>query len=213
MDVIKSRRKTLSLSLDKNGEPIVRAPLGATKAQIDAFVKKYEGWIEQRRAERAAAPRLTLADGERVELFGKQYCIASGGRARIYKDVVFLPQEGRERAFLRLVKRLAQEKMSELTRALAARASLSYSAVRISSARSRWGSCNRQGVISYSLRIAFLPTELTEYIAVHELCHTLYFDHQKAFWQAVEGVLPDWKIRRRMLRKYEYVMQFLPSDP
>jgi len=56
-----------------------------------------------------------------------------------------------------------------------------YTSLRISSARTRWGSCSGKNGISISLFVMLLPEHLREFIILHELCHTRYHNHSKAF--------------------------------
>lgn len=68
--------------------------------------------------------------------------------------------------------------------------------------RSRWGSCSSAGNINLNWRLLLLPTSLSDYVLVHELCHLRRMDHSPAFWNEVARVLPDWRERRRELRRY-----------
>ena len=43
--LIRSRRKTLSLELARDGSAVVRAPLRCPRAEIDRFVQRHEQWI------------------------------------------------------------------------------------------------------------------------------------------------------------------------
>lgn len=56
-----------------------------------------------------------------------------------------------------------------------------YTSLRISSAHTRWGSCSGRNGISISLFVMLLPEHLREFILLHELCHTRYHNHSKAF--------------------------------
>lgn len=205
--IIRSNRKTVSLTVTKDGEVVLRAPLRAGEAFLTAFLKKHEGWIEARKRALSLAPKLDLSDGGILVLFGARYPIKTG-RPRILSGAVFLPEEGREEALVRLIKKFSLRVMEELTSAIALKYGFTFRSVRISSARGRWGSCNREGKIAYTFRVAFLPPALCEYVVVHELAHTVVFDHSPAFWREVERVLPDWKTRRRAL-KQSRVMDFL----
>jgi len=51
--------------------------------------------------------------------------------------------------------------------------------------RSRWGSCSRQRTISINQKLLFIPPPLVRYVFLHELCHTLHFDHSPEFWEAM----------------------------
>lgn len=206
--IVRSGRRTLLLTFDKSGSPVVRAPYGVPAAEIDLFVKKHSRWLSSRIAERESVSLPDLSDGNYLKLFGKSFLLANG-RTRCGEGTLFLPAEGRESALIGCLKRMTAKYMGELTEALAARYGFSYAFVRVSSARGRWGSCSKRGTISYTFRIAFLPRELAEYIAVHELCHTKHFDHGPAFWKEVEQILPDWRVLRKLLKENSGLMRLL----
>ena len=63
--------------------------------------------------------------------------------------------------------------------------------IRISNARSQWGSCSRNGVLRFSWRCMMLAEWQIEYIVAHELAHLKVRNHSKAFWRVVTKALPD----------------------
>ena len=79
--------------------------------------------------------------------------------------------------------------------------------VRFRKMKSRWGSCiPRERILTFNTRLAYTPRECIEYVVVHELAHFAYADHSRNFYSIVESVLPDWKQRRDMIRKYEFLL-------
>lgn len=205
--IIRSSRKTVSLSVTGEEEIVIRAPFGVSESYLFAFAEQNAAWIEKRLAAARTSPKLDLSDGASLVLFDEQYLIRTG-KSGFSGNTVYLPSGEREEALKKLLKKLALEKMTALTERLAKKYGFRYRSVRISSARGRWGSCSSDRVIAYSFRIAFLQEELCEYVAVHELSHTVCFSHNGEFWEVVGSILPDWKIRRKML-KSSPVMRFL----
>jgi predicted metal-dependent hydrolase len=67
----------------------------------------------------------------------------------------------------------------------------------------KWGSCSSRGNLNFNYRIVFLPLELVDYIVVHELCHLREMNHSPNFWRLVEKTIPDYQVRRRVLRRFE----------
>ena len=67
--------------------------------------------------------------------------------------------------------------------------------------KSRWGSCSKQGNLSFNYKIAFLSPELADYIVVHELCHLGELNHSVHFWNLVAQTTPRHKELRKELRK------------
>lgn len=76
------------------------------------------------------------------------------------------------------------------------------SAVRISRARSRWGSCGPTGIVSFSWRLALVPPAVADYVVVHELVHLVERNHSPRFWGRVAQIMPDYKLHRRWLREH-----------
>lgn len=166
-------------------------------ADIMAFVERHSDWIER---QLSRTEKLDLKDGAILRVFGRDFSIREG-RSGFLGDSVLLPKEGREEALTRLLKKIVREKMSALTERIARENGFDYAGVKVSSARTRWGSCNSKRAITYSFRVAFLEPKTCEYIAVHELCHTVYFSHAKEFWELVGRVFPDWKREQKYLKK------------
>ena len=74
------------------------------------------------------------------------------------------------------------------------------SKVVIGNYRSFWGECmNKRGILKFSTRLAGKDRGLVEYVVVHELAHFLVPNHSEAFWKLVGSVIPDYKVRRKIL--------------
>ena len=209
--VVKSKRNTLCLTINKKGEVIVRAPLTASKRQIIQFVQKHERWIAVHLAKRKPQRVLNLDDHQPLVLFGERYEIVEG-RSKITGGTVQLPKANRESALLRILKVLAKEKLQPIVEGIAKKYAYKYSGVRISTARSRWGSCNKNGMLAFTCFLAFVDPMLVTYVVVHELCHTRHFNHSKNFWREVEKILPDWRKLRAGLKQEESCLEFLRSS-
>jgi predicted metal-dependent hydrolase len=74
--------------------------------------------------------------------------------------------------------------------------------VRLSNARSEWGSCNAKGDIRLNWRLVQLPPPLAEYVVVHEVAHIVELNHSRRFWTLVESLLPGHAELRRELDEW-----------
>lgn len=71
--------------------------------------------------------------------------------------------------------------------------------VYLSSANSRWGSCNSKREVRFSWRLMKARPALIDYVVCHELAHLRHMDHSAAFWQEVERMCPEYKTLRAEL--------------
>ena len=83
----------------------------------------------------------------------------------------------------------------------AARMGLQPASVKITSARTRFGSCSSQNALCFSLYLMQYPPEAIDAVVVHELCHMRQHNHSPAFYAEVERWLPDYRQRAQLLRK------------
>jgi len=77
----------------------------------------------------------------------------------------------------------------------------SIAKISIRNQKTRWGSCSRNGNLSFNYKIIYLPPNLADYIIVHELCHLGQFNHSEKFWSLVGQTVSDHRKIRREVRK------------
>jgi predicted metal-dependent hydrolase len=78
-----------------------------------------------------------------------------------------------------------------------------YKQVRISSSKKRWGSCSSQKTINLSLFLMRLPTELIDYVLLHELTHLIEMNHGVEFWRHLDAMTQGQSQRfRKALKRY-----------
>lgn len=77
---------------------------------------------------------------------------------------------------------------------------LEMPAVKITSAKKRFGSCSYKNNLCFSLYLMLYPKEAIDYVVVHELSHIVYKNHSKQFYCLIEKYLPDYKAREKMLK-------------
>ena len=73
--------------------------------------------------------------------------------------------------------------------------------IRITAARTRFGSCSAKNRLCFSWRLMDYPDAVIDYVVVHELAHIVHKNHGPRFWELVERYMPDYKRRRAMLRE------------
>ncbi len=208
--IIRSKRKTLSIEIKPDGRLIVRAPATTTDAHIKALVAAKADWIRKTRARLAQQyPPLkpkTFTPGEKFWYLGEKYPLQFTERQRPPLDLdgsFLLSRAAHGRA-----KEVFIEWYREETRAITQRLIQAYTKqygfnvrkVRITSARTRWGSCSSQHNLNFTYRLCMAPLSIIEYVVIHELVHLKIHNHSKAFWQAVAELDPDYQAHRVWLK-------------
>jgi predicted metal-dependent hydrolase len=77
--IIRSKRKTIALVIQPNGDLLVRAPQRATKKQINAMVDEHAKWIAKKQAKAIAAQAVfaphQFRAGESFSFLGENYSL------------------------------------------------------------------------------------------------------------------------------------------
>lgn len=210
--IIRSNRKTFGLEITPEGRLIVRAPLSATNAQIQAVVAQKAAWIAKTQARLADRSNVhqpkAFSPGETFWYLGEQYPLRLTDRVRppLELDGAFhLSRRALDRAKL-VFTDWYREETRQITHSLITSYTQQHgfkvNAVRITSARTRWGSCSGKGNLNFTYRLCMAPLSVMEYVVVHELVHLKIPNHSRAFWAQVARIYPDYKIARAWLKKH-----------
>lgn len=208
--LVRSRRKTLSLIVEPDGTLTVRAPLRMKEADIRGFIEQKKDWIKRKqvKAREEALPVRLYMDEERFWYLGKEVplrIVPDGNPALVMEKSFKLTESAQPQAesiFTAWYKKQARKVISERVELFARQHGFKVKKIRISSARTRWGSCSQKGTLSFAWRLVMAPLNVIDYVVVHELCHLKEMNHSKTFWVQVETILPDYKTRRKWLKNH-----------
>jgi len=209
--LVRSRRKTVAIVIERDGRLTVRAPLRLSGPRIQEFVESHADWIAKNRTRLQAAPpppTHRYVDGETFLYLGRAYPLTivparhpalafDGAAFRLAKSS--LPKAAK--AFEHWYKQQARLFLTERVLAIAGKHAFRYQKIRISSARTRWGSCSSRDTLSFTYRLVMAPPDVVDYVVMHELVHTQVRNHSKIFWNKVGELMPDYKRRLAWLRK------------
>ncbi|HZU87561.1 MAG TPA: SprT family zinc-dependent metalloprotease [Anaerolineaceae bacterium] len=213
--LIRSRRRTVALIIQTDGKLLVRAPLRLAEARIRDFIESKLEWVKQKQAEmlaaqKAAPPPKQFVAGEKFTYLGEAYPLEivprarpalalENGRFRLAKSAQPRAQEAFERWYRAQAAQVLAERVQTYLPLFEA-FGCKPSKIRISSARTRWGSCSSTGTLSFTWRLVLTPLPVIDYVVVHELAHLRVRNHSKDFWQLVKAILPDYAKRRAWLK-------------
>ena len=201
-NLIREKRKTISMRLNGKGEIIVKAPLKASTAVIEEFITSKLHWIEKQQK------RVNKINAFRNEFDFQSYIYLLGQKYRFEDiDLSLLMQGNKNGKLLEFYHKEAENRLPKITEEVAIDTNLKYKSLKLSNSRHVWGSYDRKGNMKLNWRLVILPKELIEYVVIHELCHGVHLNHSKAFWEEVKSHCPDYKALKKQLDIYSFVLQ------
>lgn len=171
--IIRSRRKTISIQIDENLRITVRAPLRMPDGAIRALIEERSAWIEKNLEKMRERKEETQPE----------------------------PEELLTAEAIRVLAKEAADYIPERVSFYAEKIGVNYGRITIRNQKSRWGSCSGRGNLNFNCLLMLTPPDIIDYVVVHELCHRLEMNHSPYFWAEVERILPDYKNRRKWLKK------------
>jgi predicted metal-dependent hydrolase len=190
----------------------VRSPLRLSLEKIHFFILKHQTWIEKKQAVVQKNSYLIrpkqFVNGEEFLYLGKvfQLEIVDGLKTiKIEANTIKFPQKFLPKAEQHLVKwykLMAKEIITDRVEIYAEQMGLRFKAIRISSAKTRWGSCSGVNSLSFTWRLMRTPLEVIDYVVIHELAHIKIKNHSKYFWSYVKQILPNYQDYKKQLKAY-----------
>ncbi|MDA7418302.1 SprT family zinc-dependent metalloprotease [Xenophilus arseniciresistens] len=205
-----ARRRTMQITVERDGALILSAPPRVAEDALRAFVQEKRFWIYTRLAEKdrlkRQVPRKEFVDGEgflylgrshRLKLVDEQdvplklnagrFCLAAGALL-----------DAREH-FVRWYSGRAKAWLSGRVAEYQGRMEVAPAGVRVQDLGYRWGSCGKGDWLYFHWKAILLPACIAEYVVVHEIAHLHEPHHTPAFWLRVERAMPDYVQRKSWL--------------
>jgi predicted metal-dependent hydrolase len=200
----KSRRRSLSLKVDTEGLHVT-GPAGASKADIEAFIRANAQWVKRKLDEwmryRESLPPLWRLGDDLPFLGGTlrtrfEPSLHGGRRDGDLLEVGPFPANAvqlwlREQALPLFGERIAH---------YSGRFGLPAPRLGLSNAQTRWGTCAETGRVTLNWRLIHFRLAVIDYVVVHELAHLIEMNHSRHFWALVGRQLPDYSLAKAELR-------------
>jgi predicted metal-dependent hydrolase len=204
--LIRSKRKTLSLQINTKAELIIRSPKKLSIKEIESFVNEKSEWIKkkQRTIQSKIIPAPNYTEEECFLYLGNLYPLIHNAKqtSALYFDgkVFSLKGDGLP-AFHDWYKTTFKKVILPRLDYYANLNQLSYQKVRLKSQKTLWGSCSSVNNINLNYLLIQAPMNVIDYVIVHELAHIRHKNHSKNFWDFVNQMLPNYKASKSWLQE------------
>lgn len=221
---IRRRRgqKSTTLRLVKSGGIVLSTNYSTPLYSLRKFVLDNRAWLEEARAKNGLFDNIEIFDGQVLcsdlkfniefvpDLERPEFKYRKSWNEIVIKtsrpgESVTLDEDSRielEKFVIKAIRERAQNCLPKKLEQIAELMGAVYGSVTIRNTSSRWGSCSSHNDINLSLWLMILPSELVDYVIIHELSHTWHKHHGKEFWDTVARFEPDYKALRIKLKKY-----------
>lgn len=213
------KRKTLTITVERDRRVVVHAPSNASEETIERVVESRRQWIfeklnhAQKYLELPHPPGKELVSGESALYLGRSYRIEiiAGGVGEIQFSQGFLIPAShamrRKGAIREWYLARANEKILPRVARHARELGVEFKRARIVDDRYRWGSCTVRDNVTLNWRLIKAPPFVIDYVIVHELAHLIEANHSTRFWNVVRTQVPKMETARAWLRDNGHLLE------
>ena len=208
--LFRARRSSIGMVIDHNGL-VVRAPRWVALREIELALIERADWVIKTLAEWRGKNRDSLPTewraGAALLYQGRPLTLALFPARRKASPPIFASdgaasgpgRRNRDRGCRTLAQGPGAGTAAPRVAHFASLVATSSPTVRLSSARTQWGSCNQKGEIRLHWRLVQLPPRIADYVVAHEVAHLVELNHSPRFWALLETLLPGHDDARREL--------------
>lgn len=215
-EIVRSRRATADIVIERDGRVPVRAPESIADERIEDMVEAERYWIYKNLAEwrdlNATRVLREYKNGEGFLYLGRSYrlLLAAGqeaplllknGRFYLRRDLVDNGAiDAARSAFRDYFVARGTERITQRVNYYAPKVGVAVRDIDVRELGNRWASCSPSGTLAFHWKCMMAPQTIIDYIVVHELCYLHYLDHGDSFWNEVDKVMPGYRERKEWLR-------------
>ena len=212
--IIRSKRKTLSLTINENAELIIRAPKRLSIEKIQDFINEKENWINRKKRLIENQIKDVTSNHNKLLYLGNLFPInveQNASKELFFTGEEFIANSIEPDSLSLSIKKWYKNKFKEIALSRVAyfanKHNLMVNQVRIKNQKTMWGSCSSKNNINLNYLLLMAPMGVIDYVIVHELVHTIHRNHSTDFWDSVESIMPEFQEHKRWLKKNGYKLR------
>lgn len=209
------RSRSIKIKVEPSGEVVVVTPKRFSKRAIDSFVLEQQAWINTQ-LQKIEQKKKFIETDTTICIFGKthtKHCcqkndlkagVSIKGDVCIINTPPHRHQNSTQKSeyINRFLKNTAEKYIIPRTHQLAKKMETTFGNITLRQQKTRWGSCSSKGNLNFNWRLVHAPTEIIDYVIIHELAHRTHLDHSAAFWSLVSKYDPAYHTHRGWLKRH-----------
>ncbi len=216
-NIIRQKRKTIKIIINDNGILSVYCPKTLTNTKIEEILKSKEKLLQKKlnKIKSYNNKFSPIINYEQTLLLGKNYFVvptSKVGKGYFTEDSLLIPKKYAEAGKIpfyikKVVKELATKIITNRVEVLSKISKkYKYSKIVIGNFKSKWGSCDNYGVLKFNWKLVMMNPNVIDFVIYHELTHLIELNHSKNFYINLEQICPNWKIYRKTLKEYVFLL-------
>ncbi len=215
-EIIRTKRKSLALTINENGELIVHAPKNMPLYEIVNFIEKKEDWITKKSEQISKLLNRNKDIIEYNEIFflGKRYrVVETKGVENAYitkHSILIEPCKTKAKKqkilkdwYMQNVEAVLMPRIIKLLEFMKQK----YKSIKIINSKAKWGMCDSKKNLYFNWKLLMLSPDIVDYVIVHEASHLIELNHSNKFWEIVGAVLPKYKKSKDVINKCGFLIK------
>ncbi len=219
--------KNLNMRIKDSGKIFVSANENIPFTFIDNFVLKHGRYIlntvnKFEEINKYKSNDKQYISGESFYILGKhiRLKLIESNKEKVFNDTVFLyvytkntlDFNKKKKMVDNYIKNIAYNTFLDITKKLHLnfeKYNVNMPIIEVRNMKKRWGSClPNKNKINLNILLIQVSKNCIEYVILHELCHFIYPNHSKNFYNFLTVMMPDWKERKSILENQFINMEY-----
>ncbi|MBN2572100.1 MAG: M48 family metallopeptidase [Ignavibacteriales bacterium] len=214
-NIIRSKRKTISLEITSDAKIVIKAPHYVSINYLEDFIIRKKDWIIKKvniiKERNQLKSKRIFSDKGKILFLGKDFDINFNHNSKriTLGEKLLIPIKYKcdtKKYVINWYKKQARIILNKKVFEIAQKFGFNYRSIRISDAKTRWGSCSGKNNLNFSWRIIMAPIQIIDYIIIHELIHTEIKNHSREYWNKVVSICPNCKNYRKWLKENGHLL-------
>ena len=215
-EIVRTKRKSLALTINERGELIVHAPKNMPIYEIMGFVQKKQDWINKKitNINSILSKNKDIVEYNEIFFIGKRYRVMQTkgiDKPFLTDNSLILVATKSKRNIQKQLKEWYMSNIDDILipriHKLAELMKQKYSSVNIINSKAKWGMCDSKRNLYFNWKLLMLSPDLIDYVIIHEIAHLIELNHSTKFWKIVGAVIPNYKHSKEVINRCGFLIK------